>query len=70
MDEEKDFFVYLLECYAEYKGKSSQSILKIWDEKNITEEIYSGFWGYHTEAMENAFKDIDSLIDKGEHLKE
>jgi hypothetical protein len=27
--------------------------------------IYDGYWGYHTEAIENAYEDIDSLVATG-----
>lgn len=64
---EMDFFIYLLEPYAEYKGAPADAILKKWDEKDITQEILDGYWGYHTEAIENAFVDIDSLTETGQH---
>lgn len=67
MSEEMSFFMYLVEFYAAYKNKSSGDVLKEWDEHGITEKIYDCYWGYHTEAIENAYKDIDSLLETGKH---
>ncbi len=67
MSEEMYFFMYLLEYYASYKDKKTGEILKEWDQHGITQEIYDGYWGYHTERMENAFDDIDSLLATGQH---
>lgn len=33
----------------------------------ITQKIYDSYWEYHTERIENAFEDIDSLIATGKH---
>lgn len=65
MSKEFRFFIYLLESYAQYKNIAAKEILKTLDEKNLTEFIYQMYEIYHTEAMENAFKDLDSLIQTG-----
>lgn len=65
MSKEFRFFAYLLESYAEYKNTSAAEILKILDEKNLTDFVYKMYEIYHSEAIENAFKDIDSLINTG-----
>lgn len=65
MSKEFRFFAYLLESYAEYKNTSAAEILKILDEKNLTDFVYRMYEIYHSEAIENAFKDIDSLINTG-----
>lgn len=67
MTEEMRFFMYLLECYADYKNQKTGDILKEWDKHGITQEIYDNYWGYHTECLENAFADIDSLLATGQH---
>lgn len=67
MSEEIEFFSYLLEYYANYKEKATGDVLKEWDDHNITQEIYDSYWEYHTERIENAFEDIDSLIATGKH---
>ena len=60
-----DFFVYLTEQYAAYKGVSVADVLRTWDERGITDFIYDMYFMYHQEAIENAFTDIDSLIATG-----
>lgn len=67
MTEEMKFFIYLLECYASKKRENASDVLKKWDSHNITQEIYDNYWGYHTEAIENAYADIDSLLETGQH---
>lgn len=67
MSKEMCFFIYLLEYYSEYRKEKTGNILKEWDEHKITQEIYDNYWLYHTERIENAFMDIDSLLATGEH---
>ena len=67
MSEQMDFFIYLLESYADYRGQLSRDVLRDWKRRSITQMIYDGYWGYHTERIENAFEDIDSLMATGEH---
>ena len=67
MPEEMKFFMYLLEYYASYRGKKTGDVLKEWDDKGITQAVYDNYWGYHTERIENAFIDIDSLLATGKH---
>lgn len=67
MAEEMKFFMYLLECYADYKNMKSGDILKKWEESGITQKIYDNYWIYHTERLENAYMDIDSLMITGKH---
>ena len=40
MTEELKFFVYLIECYACAKGRSTGDVMREWDEHGITQEIY------------------------------
>ncbi len=62
LDEEMWFFIYLLEHYAAYKNMPTGDVLKEWDKKGITQEIYDSYFQYHQERIENAFDDIDRLI--------
>ncbi len=62
MNRETEFFIYLIEKYAEYKKISTADILNTLERLNLTEFIYKMYERYHTEAIENAFKDIDELI--------
>ena len=61
------FMNYLLEKYATYKGMTAGEGLKEWDSHDITQKIYDCYWQYHTERIENAFIDIDSLLASGKH---
>ena len=62
MSKESEFFIYLIERYAEYKKSSASKILAQWDTLGITDMIYNLYEMYHSEAIENAFADIDELI--------
>ena len=65
MTEEMKFFMYLLEFYASYRNEKTGDILKEWEDCGITQRIYDNYWVYHTERIENAYIDIDSLIKTG-----
>lgn len=39
--------------------------MRILDEKKLTDFVYNMYEIYHTEAIENAYIDIDSLIATG-----
>lgn len=67
MSKEIEFFSYLLEYYAAYKKKATGDVLREWDNHGITQEIYDSYWEYHTERIENAFEDINSLVATGKH---
>ena len=62
LSKEMDFFIFLLNHYAAYKISSADKILNELDEKNLTDFVYSMYEMYHSEAIENAYKDIDSLL--------
>ena len=62
MSKEMEFFIYLIESYAIYKNNTADNIMTQWDELEITEFIYTMYELYHVESIENAFRDIDSLI--------
>ena len=67
LEEEMWFFIYLLEHYANYKGKKTGDVLKEWDDHKLTDEIYDGYFQYHQERIENAYEDIDNLLTLGKH---
>lgn len=62
MSEEMKFFMYLAEFYAEYKNKRTADVISEWDSRGITQKIYDNYWTYHTEAIENAYNDMDRLL--------
>ena len=55
------FFIYLIERYAEYKGKTATEVMQEWDSLEITDFIYDMYELYHIECIENAFDDIDRI---------
>lgn len=64
-----EFFIYLIENYAKYKGTSADNVLREWDSLGITSFIYDMYERYHAERIENAFDDIDRLSHE-RHIKE
>lgn len=65
MNKEFQFFTYLLECYATYKDEKTHIILELLSEKKLVEFVMSMYELYHCEAIENAFMDLDSLLETG-----
>ena len=68
MDNEMDFFILLLEYYAEYKNTTADAVLREWDTLGISDFIYSMYEMYHTESIENALNDIDRIIEEKKHM--
>lgn len=62
MTKEMEFFIFLLEHYADYKNTTADKVLKQWDNLEITDFIYDMYEMYHVEKLENAFDDIDRLV--------
>ena len=69
MSEEMDFFIYLLESYAHATGHTSRDVLREWNGRGITREVLDGWWAYHQERIENAYCDIECLLETGEHAE-
>lgn len=68
MNDEMLFFLFLIERYAEKHDRSTGDVLREWDERGVTQEIYAGYFQYHQERLENAFEDIDALVATGKRL--
>lgn len=62
MNDEMKFFIYLIEQYAESRGTRADKVMAEWDALGLTDFIYDMYEIYHSEAIENAFDDIDKLI--------
>lgn len=62
---EMTFFIFLLQQYAAHRHITADQVLHDMDEKGLTNFIYSMYDRYHTEAIENAFADLDSLLATG-----
>ena len=67
MSDELEFFLFLLERYAGARIRMAGDVLREWDERGVTQQIFDGYFLYHQEALENAFADIDSLVATGRH---
>jgi hypothetical protein len=61
---QSEFFIFLLEKYAEYKSQPAAELLKLWQERGLIDYINGMYEQYHTERLENAFADIDRKIAK------
>lgn len=66
MNKEARFFIYLIERYAEYKSTTAEIVLQQWEKLELVELIYDMYEIYHVERLENAFEDIDKLIQEKE----
>lgn len=64
MSKEMDFFIFLMEQYAFYKNTTADKVLTKLEELNLTDYVYNMYEMYHIEAIENAYNDIDALIEK------
>jgi hypothetical protein len=62
MNKESEFFIHLIERYAESKNTDAQKVLKEWDLLDLTSFIYDMYEMYHVERLQNAFDDIDLLV--------
>lgn len=69
MSNELKFFILLIEKYAYDKDRSTGDVLREWDEKGVTQEIFDDYWKYSQEAIQNAYADIDSLVATGRHIQ-
>ena len=67
MTDEMQFFLFLIERYANLKNRPTGDVMREWDQKGVTQEIFDGYFQYHQEPIQNAFLDIDSLVVNGVH---
>ena len=59
LSDKAEFFIFLLEKYAEAKGVSAKDALNLWKERGIVDYINDMYEQYHTERIENAIQDIE-----------
>ena len=62
LSDEARFFIYLLEKYSEHSGIPLPDLQLKLDESGLTEHIRAMYPMYHTERIENAFRDIDARL--------
>ncbi len=65
LPKEFSIFAYLIESYAQARGISAAEALAGLDRQGMTQFAYDMYEMYHTESIENAFMDLDSLIATG-----
>ncbi|WP_297053952.1 DUF3791 domain-containing protein [uncultured Dubosiella sp.] len=68
MSEQAKFFILLIERYSDWKNLSTKAVYEKWKESGHLKDIYDRYWIYHQEALENAFHDIDHLMETGSFL--
>ena len=56
---QSEFFIFLLEKYAEQKSLPADEVLQHWQEQGLLDYINGMYEQYHVERLENAFTDID-----------
>ena len=66
MSKEMEFFIFLIEGYASYKGISASEVLTELEQQNLIDYVYMMYERYHQERIENAYMDIDRLLDFGD----
>ena len=62
ISDKNEFFIFLLEKYAEEKEISAKNILNMWKENNLIDYINDMYEQYHSERIENAIQDIDNKL--------
>lgn len=67
MTKEMEFFLFLIERYANKNKRNTGDVFREWDEKGVTMKIFDGYFQYHQESLENAYDDIDNLVSTGEY---
>lgn len=65
MSKEFRFFTFLLESYASHRNTTAEQVLHMLDEKHLSDFVLGMYEIYHSEAIENAYADLDSLIATG-----
>jgi hypothetical protein len=62
MSDEACYLVYLIERYAHHKGIAGSEAFGLFESNNLIPYIYSMYYSYHTERVENALEDIDRML--------
>ncbi len=65
MTKEMEFFIFLMEQYACYKNTTAEFPVRssaVFPYRP-TDYVFDMYEMYHTEALENAYKDIDKVIE-------
>lgn len=68
MSKEMEFFIYLIEHYADYKNKNANEVMKELKDLDLIDEVFNRYEFYHIERLENAYEDIDKLIEEKKRI--
>ena len=64
MSKEIEFYIYLIERYADFKNITADVVQRQRDEYGISDMIFNMYDIYHVERLQNAFDDIDKIIEE------
>ena len=64
MSKETEFYIYLIERYADFKNVTADVVQRQWDEYGVSDMIFNMYDIYHVERLQNAFDDIDKMIEE------
>ena len=64
MSKEIEFYIYLIERYADLKNVTADVVQRQWDEYGVSDMIFNMYDIYHVERLQNAFDDIDKMIEE------
>ena len=64
MSKEIEFYIYLIERYADLKNVTADVVQRQWDEHGVSDMIFNMYDIYHVERLQNAFDDIDKMIEE------
>lgn len=64
MSKEIEFYIYLIERYADFKNVTADVVQRQWDEYGVSDMIFNMYDIYHVERLQNAFDDIDKMIEE------
>jgi hypothetical protein len=68
LSKEMQFFVFILNNYAVQKGISSKIAYDNFKKAGILQYINEMYFMYHQEAPNNAFRDIDAILESGRSI--
>ena len=59
ISDKAEFFIFLLEKFAEAKNISAKEAINQWKDRRMVDYINGMYEQYHSERIENAIQDID-----------
>jgi hypothetical protein len=62
MSEEARYLIFLIEHYAAAKGIDGDAVFALFYQNDLMGYIRDRYYTYHTERVENAISDIDSIL--------